>query len=89
MYLTAINIQGEALPEAADQLEPTLGSRCRCQSGAGSEELCQGASKVLRENISNEEYSSGEASRELSRASDEAKARVPSPETRERHLDLL
>ena len=36
---------GEALPEAADQLEPTLGSRCRRESGAGSEELCQGASQ--------------------------------------------
>ena len=40
------------------------------------------------ENISNE-YSSGEASRELSRASDETKARVPSAETGEWHLDLL
>ena len=40
------------------------------------------------ENISNED-SSGEASRELSRSSDETKARVPSPETGERHLDLL
>ena len=36
---------GEALPEAADQLHPTLGSRCRCESGAGSEELCEGASQ--------------------------------------------
>ena len=41
------------------------------------------------ENISNNEYSSGETSRELSGESDEAKARVPSAETREWHLDLL
>ena len=40
------------------------------------------------ENISNED-SSGEASRELSRASDEAKARFSLVETRERHFDLL
>ena len=44
-------VLGEALPEAADQLKPALGSCCRRQSGAGSEELCQGASKVLREHL--------------------------------------
>ena len=43
MQLTAINVPGEALPEAADQFQPTLGSRCRRQGGSGSEELCQGA----------------------------------------------